>query len=327
MMIKSPIFYLVGLLLTLNMFGCQSITQKSGSSDRGKTATFTNRQCFSTSPTNQRTKRTVFMLAAGANTGELTETSNDVKNFSQIIQRHFKIPKNQICKLNNAFKAELENALYSLKQHLINDDLVIIYFSGHGSRIPDDNGDEEDGWDETLVTYDVKGETEPEATDVLRDDRLTALVNALPTDRVLTVIDTCFSSGMYLGKNQPNALLAKARSKFFVKGEIGTQPPRFQAHKNRIIKNKKGNFDTLKGLLLAAASEEEKALEIPTQGIFFITAGGGLFTLKFVQQLKKQGNIKQAFIQARQIVQETSQTNQSQQTPQAIGKWEVLEGN
>ena len=321
-MIKSPILYLVGLLLILNMSACQQtppIKSKSGSGSRGKSTipTPTNRPCFSTAPTKPRTKSTVFMLAAGADTVDLTETSTDINNFSQTVQQHFKIPNTQICKLTNAFKAELENALHSLKQHLINNDLVIIYFSGHGSHVADDNGDERDGWDEALVTYDIEGKTNPKATDVLRDDHFTMLVNALPTDKVLTVMDTCFSSGMYLKKSSSNSLLAKARSKFLVKGEIGTQAPRLQT--NSAIKNENGNFDPLKGLLLAAAAENEKALEIPNQG--------GLFTLRFVQQLKKLGDIKPAFEQAAQQVKEETQSGKFKQTPQDIGKWEVLEVN
>lgn len=321
-MIKSPIFYLVVFWFFFVLSGCQqTLTTKPKAwcpwcPESPPTTTPTNRQCFSTSPTSQRTKGSVFLLAAGANTGELTETSTDIDNFSQIVQRHFNIPKSQVCRLTNVFKAELENALVSLKQRLINDDFVIIYFSGHGGYIPDDNGDEKDFFDEALITYDVKGKDYPRVADILRDDRFTALVNAFPTDRVLTVMDTCFSSGMYLKESQPNAWLANARVKFFVKGEIGTQAPSSQTNNNRIIKNEMGHFDALEGLLLAAASEKQKALEIPNQG--------GLFTLKLVHQLKKRGNLRRAFAQAAQQVQETTRSGQFQQMPDAIGKWEVV---
>jgi len=318
---KKLFILLVGALLIVS--ACQQTPpiKSKGWFSWGKSTipTPTNRQCFSTAPTKPRTKSTFFMLAAGADTGDLTETSTDIDNFSQIVQQHFKIPNTQICKLTNAFKAELENALHSLKQHLINNDLVIIYFSGHGSHIADDNGDEEDGWDEALVTYDIKGKSDADvkATDILRDDRFTALVNALPTDKILTVMDTCFSLGMYLKKKPSNSLLAKARTKSLVKGEIGTQAPRLQT--GSTIKNEKGNFDALKGLLLAAAAENEKALEIPNQG--------GLFTLKFVQQFKALGNIELAFTQASRQVQKETQSGKFKQTPQDIGKWEVLEVN
>ncbi|EDN72775.1 conserved hypothetical protein [Beggiatoa sp. SS] len=276
----------------------------------------TNRDCFSSSPTLQRTQNSVFLLAAGANTRGLLKTSIDVQNFSRGGGGHFNIPETHICHLTNAFKAELENALIALKPQLIKGDLVILYFSGHGSHLPDDNGDEQDRWDETLVTRDVEGKDYPRAKDVLRDDQFTALVNALATDRILTVMDTCFSSGMYLAKTeQPNPLLATARSKFFVKGELGTQMPRDRANQDNLIKNEVGEFDALKGLLLAAASENENALEINE---------GGLFTLKFVEQLEKQGDIKKAFLQAAQEVQDATGSGDVQQTPQAIGDWGVL---
>ncbi|MEK8015641.1 MAG: hypothetical protein VSS75_002155, partial [Candidatus Parabeggiatoa sp.] len=61
--------------------------------------------------------------------------------------------------------------------------------------------------------------------------------------------------------------------------------------------------------------EKENALEINE---------GGLFTLKFVEQLEKQGDIKKAFLQAAQDVQDATGSGEVQQTPQAIGNWEVV---
>jgi len=325
MMKTLPILF-VALLIMIS--GCQqtSPTKSKGGlldvfsawfNNGEKSTDPTNRDCFSSSPTSQHTKTRVFLLAAGANTGELLKTSSDVEKFSNSVQRHFHIPETQICHLPNAFKAELENALISLKPHLIQGDLVILYFSGHGSQIRDDNGDEKDRMDETLVTRDVVGKEYPRAKHLLRDDQFTALVNALPTDRILTVMDTCFSLGMYLAKTEPNPLLANARIKFFVKGEIGTQISRVQADQDNLIKNEVGEFDALKGLLLAAASEKENALEIPDEG--------GLFTLKFVEQLEKRGDIKQAFVEAAQEVQTITKNGQfEEQTPQAIGDWGVV---
>ena len=80
MMIKSSIFYLVGLLFILNISACQqtSPTKSKGLFGFWETNTIptpTNRSCFSTSPSHRRTKSTVFLLAAGADTGGLTETS------------------------------------------------------------------------------------------------------------------------------------------------------------------------------------------------------------------------------------------------------------
>lgn len=266
---KTLSILFMGLLLLIS--GCQATSSPKTKGcwffcpSENTPPPITKRDCFSSSPTLPRTQNSV--LAAGANTRGLLKTSNDVEKFSKSVQRHFNIPETQICHLTNAFKAELENALISRKPHLIKGDLVILYFSGHGSHLPDDNGDEQDRWDETLVTRDVEGKDYPRAKDVLRDDQFTALVNALATDRILTVMDTCFSSGMYLAKTEKtNPLLANARSKFFVKGEIGTQMPRDQANQDNLIKNEVGEFDALKGLLLAAASENKNALEIYPHG-------------------------------------------------------------
>ena len=75
---------------------------------------------------------------------------------------------------------------------------VVFYFSGHGSRVPDQEEghrdcDEEDGLDETLVPYDA--EEEGGDQDV-RDDELYAFVEAVCSGgaaRVWTVLDCCHS--------------------------------------------------------------------------------------------------------------------------------------
>jgi hypothetical protein len=313
----------MGLLLIL-VSGCQQTLTVGEQKSWKKGCTTpspppTNRQCFLKSSTpKQRTQSTVFMLAAGANTENLTKTSVDIKNFSQAMQGYFKIPQSQICQLPNAFKAELETALQSLNAHLASHDLVIIYFSGHGTFIEDDNGDEKDGWDEILVTYDSQCKKKVKDDNGLRDDYFVKLANNLPTDRVLTVMDTCFSSGMVLGSSLPNLLLANVQSKFLVKGEFGTQAPRPQSDKKILIKNEVGNLDSLKGLLLAAADEKQNAFEIEK---------GGLFTVKFIEQLRQYADLKKAFEQTKIQVLEITEKSKSPQTPQAIGKWEILEEN
>jgi hypothetical protein len=328
-MIKPRNRCLTGLLLILlNLSACQTSPEFKSKGlfdwlfNNNSQTTPTQRRCFSNLPLpSQRTHSTVFLLAAGADTGKLTETSTDVKYFSQAMQRYFKLSNRQICRLPNVYKAELENALHALNKQLINKDLAIIYFSGHGTRVRDNNHDEQDGWDEALVTYDIKGKHRYDIKDDdgLRDDRFVKLVNALPTDRVLTVMDTCFSSGMYLGPRNPDALLINARRKFLVKGPLGTGEPRFGSNENTVIKNEVGNLDSLKGLLLAAASEKEAALELPKQG--------SLFTLNFVEQLQKSADLKKAFNRAAEQVLEKTKHRQVPQTPQARGKWKILEEN
>ncbi len=72
---------------------------------------------------------------------------------------------------------------------------VFVHISGHGTRIPDDNGDESDGLDEALVL--------PDGT-LLRDDVWSQAVGELaqalgPAGHVVVSLDTCHSGGMTRG--------------------------------------------------------------------------------------------------------------------------------
>jgi len=64
---------------------------------------------------------------------------------------------------------------------------LFVSFSGHGSRVPDADGDERDGWDETWCLHDAD----------LIDDELAAIWRlAAPGTRVLVVTESCFGGGM-----------------------------------------------------------------------------------------------------------------------------------
>ncbi len=67
-------------------------------------------------------------------------------------------------------------------------DLVVVQYSGHGSFVPDDDGDEPDGTDECLCPYDV------DANGPLTDDELFDLYSARRQGvRVFMISDSCHS--------------------------------------------------------------------------------------------------------------------------------------
>lgn len=67
-------------------------------------------------------------------------------------------------------------------------DLVVVQYSGHGSFVPDEDGDEPDGTDECLCPYDVR------AKGPITDDELFELYSARPAGvRVLMISDSCHS--------------------------------------------------------------------------------------------------------------------------------------
>ncbi len=242
----------------------------------------TQRRCWTKLPSpatfmkrNQR--RVTFIFATGANTGELQMANQDAVQFNRAMQKRFNVPNNQVCLLKNVYRAEFERALKELKQWLKPDDRVIIFFSGHGSYVKDNNGDESDQLDDVLVTMDVKNIKKPKRKQVVTDDLLVQLVNAWPTKHVITFIDACYSGGMYMEpKETSNQMLAK----FFARGGLGTFPRPLLLGKKPTSK-KSGGFSTLNGVVFAAAKEDQKAWEYEK---------GGIFTTIFVKQLKRYPN-------------------------------------
>ena len=75
-------------------------------------------------------------------------------------------------------------------------DRVMVYVSSHGTRVPDDNGDENDQQDEVLVVHDSRQRNGKLET-FLRDDEFSALLRRLRSRDVLVLIDACNSGTVY----------------------------------------------------------------------------------------------------------------------------------
>jgi metacaspase-1 len=69
-------------------------------------------------------------------------------------------------------------------------DRVFFLYAGHGSQLADDNGDEEDGLDETVAPYDVNPET---GKGEIRDDVFDEMIALLSGRRAVLVFDSCHS--------------------------------------------------------------------------------------------------------------------------------------
>jgi hypothetical protein len=132
---------------------------------------------------------------------------NDVDSLEELLtSRLFAFPARNILKLSSpAADAEhlatRDNILAAFRRHLIEndkiqqDDIVVIYYSGHGSQIPDEDGDEEDGFDETIVPCDSGDRSNREEVRDISDDEISALLDqlALRTKNINLLIDSCHS--------------------------------------------------------------------------------------------------------------------------------------
>lgn len=115
---------------------------------------------------------------------------NDIQSF--LIKKGFE--KNNINMItdNTTIKPTKQNILNAFKQLLANakaGDLIYFFYSGHGSYIKDQNGDEETGNDQGLFTLDSQ---------FISDDELKSLIqNHLNKDATLfAMFDCCFSGSI-----------------------------------------------------------------------------------------------------------------------------------
>jgi hypothetical protein len=81
----------------------------------------------------------------------------------------------------------LTKALENVADEATEDDVVVIFFSGHGSRTDSDEGEIEelDGLDDTIVLHDAE----------MTDDALMALIEPIDAGTIILALDSCQSGG------------------------------------------------------------------------------------------------------------------------------------
>lgn len=80
--------------------------------------------------------------------------------------------------------AKVTSAIQSASGTLHAGDILLVFYAGHGAQVPDGNGDEDDGYDETWCLYDR----------MLVDDELYTLWNGFEAGvRILVISDSCHS--------------------------------------------------------------------------------------------------------------------------------------
>ncbi|HIE01064.1 MAG TPA: caspase family protein, partial [Thiotrichaceae bacterium] len=197
------------------------------------------------------TEGNVFILAMGSEMGRTEEkrlkwANEDALSFANFMREVFGIrDDNQVCILPNVSKTQFEQALEHLSHKVDSNDLVIIYYSGHGTQ-GEDGGeiDEEDGYDELFVAY---SENINDSTSQLRDDDFSKRVAKIPADNILIVIDACFSAGLTRGET------SNERVKYWDNPKLKKGTPPFGASLDPIEEKEVA--------LLSAALESQFAVE------------------------------------------------------------------
>jgi hypothetical protein len=124
---------------------------------------------------------------------------NDVKNMAGLLTKQYGFKRGDLTTLLDygATKKATEAAIRKLVAGGRRGDVLVVHFSGHGSNVPDDDGDEADKRDEILCPTDLDWK------DPLRDDWLRKTFDGLKAGVSLTVITDCCHSGTITRAVQP----------------------------------------------------------------------------------------------------------------------------
>lgn len=123
--------------------------------------------------------------------GDLPGAEHDASAMRDVLVARWGFPAENVHLLLNqdATHAAIEQQLTGwLKSNVQAGDQVLFYFAGHGSQVWDENGDEEDGLDETIAPADVSP-TSP--VNDITDDVLGEWLRALPSTSIVYIHDNC----------------------------------------------------------------------------------------------------------------------------------------
>jgi tetratricopeptide (TPR) repeat protein len=198
---------------------------------------------------------------------DLNYADKDAYSFydSLIIKCRFK--KEQVGLLLNE-NATYENIRRKISGWLFNNtnknDKIIIFFSGHGYRDIDNNGDEDDGFDEFLIPFDYQSD---DISSAIRDDEFAYWINSLKAENILLIFDSCFSGGAAKAKGIINKSIN-------IKGEIKV---------DNFVRDIFGEVPRVGVSLLGASKADQLSFEEPKFNM-------GVFTYYLIDSMDKRSD-------------------------------------
>lgn len=183
---------------------------------------------------------------------ELLGCVNDVEAMRSVLTSRFGFaPRNiRVLEDRQATRDAIVGELDSLAKRARRDDIVFILFAGHGSQVPDQDGDEKDDHlDESLVPYDGRTGKVRDIT----DDELHSLVSRFRTESLTVVLDCCHSG------TGTRSLAVQART---VPADTREELYRTQEASARAIVP----LASERHVLLTAAAANQSALDGPIDG-------------------------------------------------------------
>lgn len=145
------------------------------------------------------------------NIPDLAYARNDVILLGETLIAHLGFPAERVIPLINesATKRNIEEEMNRLAEYADIDDLVLIFFSGHGTYGDDLDGDEDDGTDEYLLPYDA---VHGKLYTAIVDDMFGYWIKRIKSMNVLLLIDSCHSGGAAKGTRGYSMMRTSSKS-------------------------------------------------------------------------------------------------------------------
>lgn len=215
---------------------------------------------------------------------------NDVRITREVLISRYGFRPEEINVLINqqATRDNIIGALESLIQETREGDVVVFYFSGHGTQVPDQNGDEEDGRDEALAAYDVvpEGAKNPIEAKLILDDELGQILRKLKAGKAVVIVDACYSGTMTRGiRGVPVSILEEtpAWQSKFIPVNVREPDVRERSFSINIPRQK----DIPEGqVFLSSSREHQLSLEMQFPDGHF-----GAFTKALVEGTKRRNDV------------------------------------
>jgi len=165
--------------------------------------------------------------------------------------------------------ATLEGIRQGIRSWLINqaapNDRVLLYFSGHGSQIPDQNGDEADQADEVLLPHNAAVENQALVRS-FPDDEFGSLLAKIRARTILVLIDSCHSGTATKVYRKITLEGAPPASDLHTKFFIYPGMPEVQAKGSFAVEESvRSNRNVIS---LSAGRDNEKAVATPNGSMF-----------------------------------------------------------
>ncbi len=193
---------------------------------------------------------------------------NDARLMADLLIKQFGFARENVRLLLNqeASRSGIQAALEQLSVETQPADIVVLYYAGHGSRMPDREGTKPTGWDETLVCAD-SGRAPAPNRDITDDElRLWLLQIETKAPYVTLIFDCCHSGTMLRGEQGEGDRSAPEETR--PASDLPPSPVR-AAHR-ALLSQADTQIDILpqgdRYTILSACRDEEKAQEYTTGG-------------------------------------------------------------